>query len=323
MTALLEVEGLHTAVGRGVTELEIVRGVGFCVSAGETIGIVGESGSGKSFTALSVAGLLPSGARVTHGEVRVDGRNVVSLPERERRALRGGTVGMVYQDPMTSLNPMMRIGTQVREGLTAHGWSRADAAKRTLEVLREVGLPAPESMVHQFPHHLSGGMRQRVLIAAALAPRPQVLIADEPTTALDVTIQQQILALVARLRDEYGLAVVWITHDLGVVARIAQRVLVMYAGRIVEAAYASDLFTRSSHPYSTGLVGSIPPMGSRERSPLLQIGGAPVSLAGLPPGCPFAPRCPQRRARCTVEEPELLDRGHSLAACWVAPEDWR
>jgi oligopeptide/dipeptide ABC transporter ATP-binding protein len=224
---------------------------------------------------------------------------------------------------MTSLNPMMRIGTQVREGLTAHGWSKSDASTRTIEVLGEVGLPSPASMVRLYPHQLSGGMRQRVLIAAARAPRPRVLSADGPTTALDVCGQRRILGLVAGLRDEYGLAVVWITHDLGVVARIAQQVLVMYAGKVVENAATADLFARPTHPYSAGLVASIPPMGSTDRGPLPQIGGAPVSLAELPPGCPFAPRCPQRMDRCTHDEPGLIPRNPSQAACWVPPEEWR
>ncbi len=319
---LLEVQDLHTVVSTGVDEIEIVRGISFSVDAGETVSIVGESGSGKSFTALSIAGLLPAGARVSAGAVLVQGRDVVPLPEFSRREIRGATVGMVYQDPMTSLNPMMRVGAQVREGLTAHGWSSADAHRRTLEVLGEVGLPSPETMIRLYPHQLSGGMRQRVLIAAALAPRPKVLIADEPTTALDVTIQQQILTLVAQLRDDYGLAVVWITHDLGVVARIAQRVLVMYAGRVAEAAATTDLFAHPTHPYTAGLVRSIPPMGNAERHQLPQIGGAPVSLVELPTGCPFAPRCPQRIARCTTEEPALIARGASMAACWVPPQEW-
>lgn len=322
MTPLLHVENLHTEVGTDSSAVEIVRGISFSVEAGETVGIVGESGSGKSFTALSVAGLLPNGARVTDGSVRVDGRDVVALPEAQRRALRGATVGMVYQDPMTSLNPMMRIGAQVREGLTAHGWSRADATARSIEVLHEVGLPSPDAMARLYPHQLSGGMRQRVLIATALAPRPKILIADEPTTALDVTIQQQILELINQLRDEYGLAVVWITHDLGVVARIARRVMVMYAGRIVEVATTEDLFARPTHPYSEGLIASIPPMGSAERLPLPQIGGMPVSLTDLPPGCPFAPRCAHRIDRCDTEEPDLLERGNSRAACWVPTEQW-
>jgi oligopeptide/dipeptide ABC transporter ATP-binding protein len=324
----LEVTDLHTSVRSGAGsdgrahDIEIVRGISFSVAAGETVGLVGESGSGKSFTALSIAGLLPDTARVTTGSIRVCGRETTTMSRRERRAVAGAEIGMVYQDPMTSLNPMMRIGAQVAEALTAHGWSRGAAHHRTLEVLDEVGLPSPEALARLYPHQLSGGMRQRVLIAAALAPRPTVLIADEPTTALDVTIQQQILALVGRLRDEYGLAVVWITHDLGVVARIADRVLVMYAGRIVEEAATDDAFRRPTHPYSAGLIGSIPSMGDMERADLPQIGGVAAALAELPRGCPFAPRCPQARAICHEREPELAPRGASWAACWVPPEEW-
>jgi len=311
--APLHVTDLTAAVDGADGPVPIVRGLSFSVGAGETVGIVGESGSGKSFTALSIAGLLPAGARVTGGSVYVQGRDTLTMSEPARRRVRGAEVGMVYQDPMTSLNPMMRIGAQVAEGLTAHGWSATDARARTLQVLGEVGLPSPESLARLYPHQLSGGMRQRVLIAAALAPRPSVLIADEPTTALDVTIQQQILALVARLRDEYGLAIVWITHDLGVVARIADRVLVMYAGRIVEQATTADLFAHPTHPYSAGLVASIPPMRGADRGDLPQIGGVAASVTALPPGCPFAPRCPHRQPHCTEAEPGLIARGASQA----------
>jgi oligopeptide/dipeptide ABC transporter ATP-binding protein len=321
-TALLSVEGLHTAVRTGSGPLEILRGVDLSVRSGETLAVVGESGSGKSFTALSVAGLLPAGASVTAGRVLLDGQDLVPLRESRRRAVRGAKIGMVYQDPMSSLNPVMRIGKQVTEGLRAHGWSTVDARERAVEVLGEVGLPSPAKLMRLYPHQLSGGMRQRVLIACAIAPRPQVLIADEPTTALDVTIQQQILELVAGLRDEYGLAVVWITHDLGVVARIADRVAVMYAGRVVELADTRTLFADPQHPYTAGLLSSLPTPGDPHQAPLPQIGGSPVQLAALPSGCPFAPRCPQRRDRCAAEEPPLLARATSHAACWVPPDQW-
>ena len=255
---VLAVRDLHTVVRTGTGPLEILRGVDLEVARGETLAVVGESGSGKSFTALSIAGLLPAGATVSSGEVLLDGRDLVPLGEAERRSVRGGQIGMVYQDPMTSLNPVMRIGAQVIEGLRAHDWSKDDAHQRAVEVLGEVGLPSPTKLMRLYPHQLSGGMRQRVLIACAIAPRPKVLIADEPTTALDVTIQQQILELVASLRDEYGLAVVWITHDLGVVARIADRVAVMYAGRIAELAPTRTLFAGPQHPYTDGLLRSLP-----------------------------------------------------------------
>jgi oligopeptide/dipeptide ABC transporter ATP-binding protein len=216
---------------------------------------------------------------------------------------------------------VMRVGKQVTEGLRARGWSKDAARARAIEVLDEVGLPAPEKLMRAYPHQLSGGMRQRVLIASAIAPRPKLLIADEPTTALDVTVQQQILELVAGLRDEYGLAVVWITHDLGVVARIADRVAVMYAGRVAEVADTRTLFARPQHPYTEGLLRSLPTPTDPHQAPLPQIGGSPVSLAALPVGCPFAPRCAYRQDRCTTDEPPLLERGTSHAACWFPLEE--
>jgi oligopeptide/dipeptide ABC transporter ATP-binding protein len=319
---LLQVRGLHTTVRNRSGSLEILRGVDLAVDRGETLAVVGESGSGKSFTALSITGLLPADASITAGAVLLEDRDLASMPAHERRAIRGAEIGMVYQDPMTSLNPVMRIGKQVMEGLTAHGWSKSAARARTIEVLGEVGLPTPERLVRLYPHQLSGGMRQRVLIACAIAPRPKALIADEPTTALDVTIQQQILDLVGRLRDEYGLAVIWITHDLGVVARIADRVAVMYAGRVVELADTRTLFAHPTHPYTDGLLRSLPTPDDPHQAPLAQIGGVPVSLSALPSGCPFAPRCPQRIERCEAAEPDLVDRDGARAACWVPPERW-
>jgi oligopeptide/dipeptide ABC transporter ATP-binding protein len=322
MSALLQVRGLHTTVRNRSGSLEILRGVDLAVDRGETLAVVGESGSGKSFTALSITGLLPTDASITAGAVLLEDRDLASMSANERRTIRGAEIGMVYQDPMTSLNPVMRIGKQVAEGLTAHGWSKPAARARTIEVLGEVGLPTPERLVRLYPHQLSGGMRQRVLIACAIAPRPKALIADEPTTALDVTIQQQILDLVGRLRDEYGLAVIWITHDLGVVARIADRVAVMYAGRVVELADTRTLFAHPTHPYTDGLLRSLPTPDDPHQAPLAQIGGVPVSLSALPSGCPFAPRCPQRIERCEASEPDLVDRDGSFAACWVPPERW-
>jgi len=319
---LLQVRGLHTAVRTRAGELEILRGVDLAVDRGETLAVVGESGSGKSFTALSITGLLPPDAAITAGQVLLEDRDLAVMSAKQRRAIRGAEIGMVYQDPMTSLNPVMRIGPQVAEGLTAHGWSKQAARARVVEVLGEVGLPSPQRLVRLYPHQLSGGMRQRVLIACAIAPRPKALIADEPTTALDVTVQQQILDLVAQLRDEYGLAVIWITHDLGVVARIADRVAVMYAGRVVELADTGTLFEHPTHPYTDGLLRSLPTPDDPHQAPLPQIGGVPVSLSALPSGCPFAPRCPQRVERCEAAEPDLADRDGSLAACWVPPQRW-
>ncbi|MQA25790.1 MAG: ATP-binding cassette domain-containing protein, partial [Micromonosporaceae bacterium] len=301
----------------------VVRDVSFTVGRGETVGLVGESGSGKTFTALSVMGLLPDAARVTAGTVRFDGVDLLTLPERQRRARRGAGIAMIYQDPMTALNPLMTMGAQILEGLDAHGTRGAEARRRMLDALADVGLPRPERIARTYPHQISGGQRQRVMIAMALALRPAMLIADEPTTALDVTIQQQILTLVDDLRQRDGLAVLWITHDLGVVARIAERVMVMYAGRIAEQAPARELFARPQHPYTAGLLASIPPPRIAEREPLPQIGGAPPDLGRLPAGCAFEPRCPHRVDRCATEEPPLSARGQSRAACWVPRERWR
>jgi len=320
--ALLSVRDLQTMVRSGGSDVPVVRGVSFDVAAGEAVALVGESGSGKSLTALSVMGLLPEAARVTGGTVRLAGEDIGSLDEAGRRKVRGSRIAMIYQDPMTALNPLMRVGAQVVEGLEAHGVRGAQARSRAIEALGEVGLPRPERLARSYPHELSGGQRQRVMIAMAVALRPQVLIADEPTTALDVTIQQQVLALADDLRRSTGMALVWITHDLGVVARIAERVLVMYAGRVVESGVARELFRAPQHPYTAGLLGSIPPVLGSERPPLPQIGGAPPDIGRLPSGCAFHPRCPQRVATCPEAEPALQRRDHDLAACWVPREKW-
>jgi len=317
MSPALTVEGLTVTAGAA----DLVRGVDLSVEAGQTLGLVGESGSGKSMTALAVMGLLPDSIRVRAGAVRVGGRDVVPLPEAERRTVRGARVGMIYQEPMTALNPLMRVGPQIVEGLTAHGMATAAARTRAAETLDRVGLPVDRAL-RAYPHQLSGGMRQRAMIAVAVALRPEVLIADEPTTALDVTIQRQVIDLVDELRREDGMGVVWITHDLGVVAHVADRTAVMYAGRVVEEGTTADLFARPSHPYTAGLLRSLPAHRGAERPPLVQIGGLPPDLAHLPPGCPFAPRCPQRREVCSASEPALLERGPQRAACHVPPEEW-
>ena len=316
---VLTVENLRTVVG---TDIPVVRGVSFTIRAGETVGMVGESGSGKTLTALSVMGLLPEAARVTTGRVEFAGHDLVTLPERRRRGLRGAGIAMIYQDPMTALNPFMRVGGQILEGLNAHGVRGVTARRRMLDTLAEVELPRPDRIARAYPHQLSGGQRQRVMIAMALAPRPRLLIADEPTTALDVTIQQQILGLVADFRRRTGLAVLWITHDLGVVARIADRVLVMYAGRIVEQAPVRDLFRRPNHPYTAGLLASVPPRRTGDPEPLPQIGGMPPDPARLPTGCGFAPRCPHLESRCVAAEPPVSPRGAGTVACWVPRERW-
>ncbi|MGH3383580.1 MAG: ABC transporter ATP-binding protein [Nocardioidaceae bacterium] len=324
--AVLEVRHLQTVVRSGGRDLPVVRDVSFDVRAGEAVALVGESGSGKTLTALSVMGLLPDAARMTGGTVRLGGRDVGALDERQRRRLRGPEIAMIYQDPMTSLNPLMRVGPQVVEGLEAHGATGAEAKARALEALGEVGLPRPERLARSYPHQLSGGQRQRVMIAMAVALRPKVLIADEPTTALDVTIQQQVLSLADEMRRSTGLALVWITHDLGVVARVAERVLVMYAGRVVESGESRALFREPQHPYTAGLLSSIPRVLGAERPELPQIGGAPPDIAALPTGCPFHPRCPQRVDQCVVDDPRLERRGSDSAdgwaACWVPRDRW-
>jgi oligopeptide/dipeptide ABC transporter ATP-binding protein len=320
---LLSVRDLTVGVERRGALQPIVRNVSFDVANGEGVGIVGESGSGKTLTMLSVMGLLPSPPlRVAAGEVLFGERDLVRMRERDLRKVRGAEVSMIYQDPMTSLNPLMRIGEQIEEVMTAHGVPRDDARSRTREALAHVGIPDPDRTARAYPHQFSGGMRQRVMIASALALSPQLLIADEPTTALDVTIQEQIIALVRSLQREQGMAIVWITHDLGVVARLVERVIVMYAGHIVEDAPTRRLFAQPEHPYTAGLLAALPDPTDRARGPLAQIPGVPPDPAHVTSGCPFRNRCRQAIDRC-VEMPPLTDRGGgSRAACWVPPEAW-
>ena len=318
---VLAVRDLSVALGTRLAP--VVKGVSFDVSAGETVALVGESGCGKSMTMLSVLGLQPAVATVTGGQVLLDGEDLLQADEKRRRAVRGAEIAMVYQDPMTSLNPLMRVGEQIAEVCTAHGGSGRDGRARAVEVLAQVGIPRPDRAARAYPHEFSGGMRQRVVIAMALALQPRLLVADEPTTALDVTIQQQIIDLVNRLQAETGMAVIWVTHDLGVVARTAARVLVMYAGHVVEQARARELFTSPQHPYTAGLLRAIPPVRGEERPPLQQIPGAPPDPTAPPPGCPFHPRCPQSVDVCTTQMPPSTQRGPAAAAaCWVPPEEW-
>jgi oligopeptide/dipeptide ABC transporter ATP-binding protein len=302
---------------------EIVRGVDLQVFPGEKLGIVGESGSGKTLTVLSVLRLLPDPVRLLSGQILFAGQDLSGLDEHGLEKIRGGEVAMVYQDPMTSLNPLLRVRTQIIETLVAHGADKLSAEARTMEVLDQVGLPDPARVSRAFPHELSGGMLQRVMIAMALATSPRLLIADEPTTALDVTIQQQILELVEDIQARTGMAVVWVTHDLGVVARIVDQVVVMYAGRVIERAPTRRLFARPTHPYTLALLGSLPHAGTGHRQPLAQIGGTPPDPTHLEGGCPFRPRCPFAVDRSAEEEPPLLERGSgSWAACWRSPDDW-
>ncbi len=316
--ALLDVAGLSVAFDTEQGERRVVEDVSFRVGAGETVGLVGESGCGKSVTAMSIMRLLPSPpSRAFAGRILFEGSDLLALAPESMRALRGNRIGMVFQEPMTSLNPVLSIGYQIEEVLRLHRkLGRAEARRQALEMLRHVGIGAPERRFDQYPHQLSGGLRQRVMIAIALVCRPQLLIADEPTTALDVTIQAQILDLLRRLKREMGMALLLITHDLGVVAEMCDRVVVMYAGRIVEQANAVDLFRRPRHPYTAGLLAAMPR--------LVPKGGKLPSIPGtVPPpgkrgvGCSFAERCGRAEGRCRTELPPLepVETDH-LAACW-------
>jgi oligopeptide/dipeptide ABC transporter ATP-binding protein len=322
--ALLSIRDLRIGIKRRHRTDDIVRGVSIDVLTGEKLGIVGESGSGKTLTMLSVLRLLASPPlSVLSGEILLDGEDLAKVKMRRLREVRGGEIAMVYQDPMSSLNPLLRIGSQIEETLRAHGFADDAAKERTTEVLLQVGLADPERVRESFPHQLSGGMIQRVMIAMALSTSPRVLIADEPTTALDVTIQRQILELVTSLQAATGMAVLWVTHDLGVVASLVDHVVVMYAGRIVESATTVELFERPTHPYTKALLESLPGPETGHRSALHQIGGAPPDPTQLTAGCPFRFRCPYVIAKCSEEEPELIDRGNgSKAACWRDPSEW-
>jgi peptide/nickel transport system ATP-binding protein len=303
MTSVLDISDLHTEIRLRKGVVHAVDGVSLSVDAGECLGVVGESGSGKSMTALSVMRLLPSGGHITGGSITLDGVDVAALGEDQMRHIRGNVAGMVFQDPMTSLNPTMRIGDQIAESVRIHrGASREQAMARAVEVLGLVGMPRPAERVGSFPHQLSGGMRQRVMIAMALACEPKLLIADEPTTALDVTIQKQILELIDSLRERLGMAVILVTHDLGVIAGRADRVAVMYAGRIVETADTATLFARPRHPYTEALFEALPERAAAVKR-LYNIPGQPPDLVAPPPGCKFAPRCRYVQDKCKKTEP--------------------
>ena len=320
---LLSIRDLKVELATDEGTITAIDGVSFDVPPGGCLGIVGESGCGKSVTSLAVMGLLPRpAARVVGGEIRFDGRNLLALDERELRALRGREISMIFQEPMTSLNPAFSIGDQIVECLMTHERIPVAAARsRAVELLRRVRIPAPEARMREYPHRLSGGMRQRVMIAMAIACGPRLLIADEPTTALDVTIQAQIIDLLRLLKEETGAAIILISHDLGVVAELADEIAVMYAGRIVEKAAATRLFDHPEHPYTIGLLGAMPRFGGRD-APLVAVEGMPPDPFSRPPGCSFEPRCPFRRSRCAREAPTLnaLSPRH-LAACWSAPLD--
>ena len=319
--ALLEVEGLRTLIGRGPGAVRAVDGVSFRIRRGEAYALVGESGCGKSMTALSILGLVPRpAARIVEGSVRLDGTDLLRLPERELRAVRGRRIGMVFQEPQTALNPVLSVETQIGEALTRHLGLRGRARReRVLALLREVGIPDPERRLREYPHQLSGGMKQRVVIAMAIACDPELVIADEPTTALDVTLQAQVLELLRRERERRGMALLLITHDLGVVAENADRVAVMYAGEIVEEAPRGRFFREPRHPYTQGLFEALPDRRKRAR-PLAAVPGTVPSLAAPPPGCRFAPRCALADARCRSETPGWteLGEGHRVRCHAVA-----
>ena len=314
---LLSVRHLRVEFNTRRGTLVAIDDVSFDIAPGEVLGVVGESGAGKSITGTAVIGLLEPPGRVAGGEILLEGSRIDNLPAEEMRKIRGRRIGAIFQDPLTSLNPLFTVGDQLVETIRTHlPLSADDARKRAIELLAEVGISAPERRIDAFPHQFSGGMRQRVVIALALCANPRLIIADEPTTALDVSIQAQIITLLKRLCRDHGTAVMLITHDMGVIAETAQRVAVMYAGRIVELGAVHDVIHAPKHPYTVGLMGSIPRISAQKRR-LVQIDGAMPRLNAIPPGCPFNPRCPQRFDRCVAQRPDLLPAGNSRAACWL------
>ena len=320
MGVLLDVKDLRTQFFTQDGVVNAVNGISYTLNEGETLAIVGESGCGKSVGVMSLIRLIPTPpGRVVAGEVWFDGRDLLKLGDDDIRQVRGNRIAMIFQDPMTSLNPVLTVGRQIGESLQLHlGMNNQQARKRSAELLELVGIPSAAARLDDYPHQFSGGMRQRVMIAMGLSCNPQLLIADEPTTALDVTIQAQIVDLVTKLKDEIGMAIIWITHDLGVVAGIAERVIVMYAGFIVEESDVADLYVEPRHPYTIGLLGSLPRLDSEGLERLVSIEGLPPDLIDLPKGCPFYARCTYRVDKCNEENPKLetVARNHKVA-CWV------
>jgi oligopeptide transport system ATP-binding protein len=314
MATLLQVKGLKTQFFTQDGVVNAVNGISYDLNEGETLGLVGESGCGKSVSVLSLMRLIPiPPGRIVGGEAWFQGRDLLSMDTEEIRTVRGNKIAMVFQDPMTSLNPVLTINQQVSEALELHlGMDKGQARQRSIELLELVRIPDAPGRIDDYPHQFSGGMRQRAMIAMALSCNPQLLIADEPTTALDVTIQAQIIDLVRQLKEEIGMAVIWITHDLGVVAGLADRVNVMYAGYIIETGDVKDIYADPRHPYTLGLLGSIPRLDEQRRGKLTPIEGLPPDLIDMPPGCPFAPRCVYAIDRCLEENPELETPGATL-----------
>ena len=317
--ALLEVRDLRTYFYTQEGTVKAVDGTSYTVEEGETLGLVGESGCGKSVSALSILRLIPQPpGKIVSGQILFEGRDILKLDEDELRRIRGGKIAMVFQEPMTSLNPVLTIGRQMTEAIELHLGLKGKAAReRAVELLEMVGIPETRARLDDYPHQFSGGMRQRVMIAMAMSCNPKLLLADEPTTALDVTIQAQILEIMARLTREFGTAVIIITHNLGVVARYADRVNVMYAGKVIESAAATELYKNPKHPYTVGLLNSVPRLDQKRKEKLQPIEGLPPDLAHLPPGCAFYPRCSYRKDRCREEYPPFVLVGENhWAACW-------
>jgi peptide/nickel transport system ATP-binding protein len=320
---LLEVRNLRVEIPTRRGTLVALDDVSFSIAPGEVLGVVGESGAGKSLTGAAIIGLLEPPGRIAQGEILLNGERIDNLREEAMRRVRGRRIGAIFQDPLTSLNPLVSIGKQLIETIQTHlDMSRAAARERAIALLESTGIPAARERIDHYPHQFSGGMRQRVVIALALAADPEIIIADEPTTALDVSIQAQIIALLKKLGRERGMAVMLVTHDMGVIAECADRVAVMYAGRVVEIGPVKAVIHRPSHPYTVGLMGSIPSMKSDAKR-LLQIDGAMPRLTAIPPGCAFHPRCASAFARCSRERPDLMTAPQTRAACWLIEEGTR
>ena len=314
---LLEVQRLRVEFPTRRGTLLALDDVSFSIAPGEILGVVGESGAGKSLTGAAIIGLLEPPGRVAGGQILLDGQRIDNLPADAMRQIRGKRIGAIFQDPLTSLNPLYTVGRQLVETIQVHlGLDAAAARQRAVALLQSTGIPAAEQRIDQYPHQFSGGMRQRVVIALALAAQPALIVADEPTTALDVSIQAQIIALLKTLTKEQGAAVMLVTHDMGVIAETCDRVAVMYAGRVVEIGPVADVIHKPAHPYTVGLMGSIPAM-DEERERLMQIDGAMPRLNAIPAGCAFNPRCPRAMDRCRSERPDLLPAGATRAACWL------
>ncbi len=323
MDEILKVEGLKTSFMTSSGEVQAVRGVSFGVRKGEILGIVGESGSGKSVTSMTILRLLADTARIKEGSILFDGQDLTKCSEKQMCAIRGGKIAMIFQDPMSSLNPLIPVGKQVAEMLHTHHpeLKKDELKKRTLELFEQVRIPEPEKRLKSYPHQFSGGMRQRVMIAMALANRPELLIADEPTTALDVTIQDQILKQLRELRGQYDTSIIFITHDLGVVAELCDRVVVMYGGLIMEEGEINEIFSNPLHPYTLGLLASIPGINKDKAERLQSIAGSPPDMTKPPQGCPFAPRCPYARNICAAQCPPYMQAGGHRAMCWLLQPD--